>query len=109
MSVQNSPQLPKLPSADQREAYQAKVAAELDKLNAQIDEFRAKADQAKAEAEATYYSRVEELAAQRDALLVKWQEVQSASEAAWQDINTGFEAAWNELAQAFDNAIKHFS
>ncbi|MEL6381665.1 MAG: hypothetical protein AAFQ89_04170 [Cyanobacteria bacterium J06626_18] len=109
MSDQNNPQLPKLPSADQRDAYQEKVAAELDKLNAQIDEFRAKAEQAKAETEATYYSQVEELTVKRDALFAKWQEVQSASEAAWQEINKGFEAAWNEVSQAFENAMKHFS
>ncbi len=109
MSTQSNPQLPKLPSADQRDAYQAKVEAELDKLNAQIDELNAKAAQAKAETEAAYYSQVEELAAKRDALLAKWQEVQSASEAAWQDINKGFEVAWNELSQAFENAMKHFS
>lgn len=109
MSDQSNQQLPKLPSADQREAYQAKVMAELDKLNAQIDEFKAKADQAKAETEAAYYSQVEELTVQRDALLAKWEEVQTASEAAWQDINKGFESAWNELSQAFDNAMKHFN
>lgn len=101
--------MPKLPIADQRDAYQAKAAAELDKLNAQIDEFRAKAAQAKAETEAAYYSQVKELSAKRDALLAKWQEVQSAREAAWQDINKGFEAAWNEVSQAFENAMKHFN
>ena len=109
MSNQTTEQLPKLPSADQRDAYQAKVKAELDKINARIDEFKAKTDQAKADAEINYNSTVEELTARRDALFDKWQEMNSASEAAWQDVQRGFEAAWNELAASFERATKHFN
>jgi len=102
-------QLPKLPSAEQRDSYDAKVRAELDKLNARIDEFKAKANQAKADAEINYYSTVEELTARRDALMAKWEEMNSASEAAWADLQKGFEAAWNELANSFENAVQHFN
>jgi len=102
-------QLPKLPSAEQRDSYEAKVRAELDKLNARIDEFKAKANQAKADAEINYYSTLEELTAQRDALMTKWEEMNSAGEAAWQDLQRGFEAAWQELANSFENAAQHFN
>ena len=108
MVTQTPEQLPKLPSADQRDAYEAKVKAELDKLNARIDEFRAKADQFKADAEINYYSTLEELTSHRDALLAKWEEMNNASEAAWQDIQRGFETAWNDLARSFETATKHF-
>lgn len=101
-------QMPKLPSAEQRDNYEAQVKAELDKLNARIDEFKAKAEQAKADAEINYHSTVEELTARRDALLAKWEEMNSASEAAWQDLQKGFEAAWNELAKSFERATQHF-
>jgi hypothetical protein len=109
MATQTPEQLPKLPSADQRDAYEAKVNAELDKLNARIEEFKAKADQAKADAEINYHSTVEELTSRRDALLAKWEEMNNAGEAAWQDLQTGFETAWNELAKSFENATQHFN
>ncbi|MEM9769155.1 MAG: hypothetical protein AAF892_14930, partial [Cyanobacteria bacterium P01_D01_bin.71] len=83
MATQVPEQLPKLPSAGQRDVYEAKVKAELDRLNARIDEFKAKASQAKADAEINYYSVLEELTTQRDALLAKWGEMNSAGEAAW--------------------------
>lgn len=102
-------QLPKLPSAEQRDTYEAKVKAELDKLNARIDEFKAKADQAKADVEINYYSTIEELTSRRDALLTKWEEMNSASEAAWSDLQKGFESAWNEVAKSFEKATQHFN
>lgn len=98
----------RLPTAKEREAYQAKVKAELDKLNARIDEYKAKAAAAKADAEINYHSIVEELSAQRDALSSKWEEMSTASEAAWQELQKGFDNAWSDLTSAFEKAAKHF-
>lgn len=108
MTTESSEQLPKLPPADQRDAYAEKVKAELDRLNARIDEFKAKAEQAKADAEINYQNTVEELSSQRDALLAKWEEMNVAGEAAWNELQSGFEAAWNELFSSFEKAAKHF-
>ncbi|MEM6839347.1 MAG: hypothetical protein AAF609_21195 [Cyanobacteria bacterium P01_C01_bin.120] len=109
MTTQTPEQLPKLPSAEQRSVYESKAKAELDRLNARISEFKAKAEQAKADAEISYYDTVEELTAQRDALLMKWEEMNSAGEAAWKDLQTGFETAWNELTRSFERATRHFN
>jgi len=109
MATQIPEKLPQVPTTEKRDAYEGKVKAELDKINARIDEFRAKADQAKADAEINYYDTMDELTAKRDALQRKWEELNSASEAAWQDVQKGFESAWNELARSFENAAKHFN
>lgn len=109
MAIQTPEMLPNLPSADQRDAYKAKVAAELDRLNARIEEFKAKAKLAKADTEINYHSTVEELTSRRDALSAKWEEMNTASEAAWQDVQKGLEAAWNELSQSFEKATKRFN
>ncbi|MEA5511150.1 hypothetical protein VB715_15355 [Crocosphaera sp. UHCC 0190] len=91
-----------------KETYEKKVKAQLDKLNAQIDELKAKAQQAKADTEIEYHSQIEELSAQRDAVYQKFEELQKAGEDAWMEIQTGFESAWNNLQSSFENAAKKF-
>lgn len=97
-----------VPSAEKRQAYAAKVKAQLEKINAQIDEYEAKAQQAKADAAVSYHSTVEELMAQRDAVQNKLAELQTAGEAAWQDLQNGFESAWGELTKSLEQAASKF-
>lgn len=97
------------PSKETREAYQAKVQAQLDKIDAQLKEYQAKADQAKVEAAVSYHSHVEELMTKRDAAERKLDELGKAGEAAWQDVQKGFESAWNELTRSFARASEQFS
>ena len=65
-------------SSESKQAYQAKVKAQLDKLNAQIDELKAKAAQAKADASIEYNSQMEQLYARRDAAQSKLEKIQQA-------------------------------
>jgi uncharacterized coiled-coil DUF342 family protein len=81
----------------------------MDKLNAQIDELKAKAAQAKAETSVHYYSRLEELYAQRDAVQAKLEEIQQAGEEAWQELTTGFEQAWSDLQKGVESAWEKFT
>lgn len=92
----------------QRQEYQAKVKAELDKFNAQVEEMKAKAAQAQADAKADYHSRMEEVYAKRDAAQNKLQELQNTSAEAWEDVQKGFENAWNDLTDAFERASQNF-
>ncbi|MDB9526879.1 hypothetical protein PN498_12845 [Oscillatoria sp. CS-180] len=108
MATQIPDKMPKIPAAETREVYEERVKAELDRLNARIDEFKAKADQAKAEAEINYRNAMEEITAKRDALALKWEEMNSSGEAAWKELQKGFESAWNELANSFEKASKKF-
>ncbi len=103
-----STQTPINSNTERKQAYEAKVKAQLDKLNAQIEELKAKAEQAKAETAVTYHSSLEEVYAKRDAAQHKLEELQQAGEDAWLDIQIGFEKAWNDLSQAFSDAGKKF-
>lgn len=94
--------------ADTKQAYEAKVKAQLDKFNAQIDEMKAKAAQAKADAAIDYHSQIEELCTQRDTVQVKLQEMQKSSEAAWSEMQVGFEKAWTQLQSSFEKATAKF-
>ena len=91
-----------------KQAYQAKVKAQLDKLNAQIDELKAKAAQAKADVSIEYNSQMEELFAKRDAAQVKLEEIQQAGADAWVELQVGFEKAWGDLQSAFEKARAKF-
>lgn len=91
-----------------KQVYEAKIKAQLDKLNAQIDELKAKARQAKADVEIDYHSKIEELSGKRDATQVKFEELQKSSEKAWDEVKVGFENAWNELHSAFESAVSKF-
>ena len=91
-----------------KQAYEAKIKAQLDKLNAQIDELKAKARQAKADAEIDYHSQIEELSSKRDGVQAKFEELQKSTEKAWGDVKVGFEKAWNDLHIAFDSAVSKF-
>jgi predicted nucleic acid-binding Zn-ribbon protein len=91
-----------------KEAYQAKVKAQLDKLNAKIDELKAKAAQAKADAAIDYHEQMEELYTKRKTAQMKWQEVQNSSGDAWEEMKAGFEIAWQELQHSFDKATAKF-
>jgi len=92
-----------------KEVYQQRVRAELDKLNAQINEMKAKADQSKADAKIHYTNIVEDLQTKRAAVEQKLDEMQSASEGAWQEIQVGVENAWNDLQSAFSGAVAKFN
>ena len=91
-----------------KQAYEAKVKAQLDNLNAQIAQMKAKAAEANADAEIEYNKTIENLSDKRDAAQVKLNEIGKASEDAWQDLKVGFESAWNDLNIAFKSAMDKF-
>ncbi len=94
--------------SETKQAYEAKVKAQLDKLNAQIDEMKAKAQQAKSDAQVNYHNKIEELSSKRDAVKTKFQELQNSGEEAWEDLKGGFDKAWGDLQSAFDSAVSKF-
>lgn len=91
-----------------KQAYEEKVKAQLNKLNAQIDEMKAKARQAQADTEIKYHSEIEELSSKWDATFKKLEEFQKAGDGAWKEIQTGFENAWNDLEKSFERATRKF-
>lgn len=106
--MSNQTQTPTFTTKEQREAYQEKVKAKIDQLNAKIDQLNAQAREKAADANVNYQKTLNELHAQRDALMGKWNDLQQSSEAAWQELQAGLEASWNELVKTFENAQKQF-
>lgn len=94
---------------EQKNLYEARVKAELDKLNAQIDELKAKAAQAEADTRLKYQDQVEALSTKQAAVQTKLQEVQAAAGSAWEDMKSGLDAAWQDLQSSFDQAIAEFN
>ena len=95
-------------NTDNKQIYQEKAKAQLDKLNAQIDELKAKSKQVKADAQIEYQDKIAQLSAKRDVAQVKLQELQESSEEAWTEMQQGFEKAWTELNTAWKSALNKF-
>ena len=93
---------------EQRQAYKEKVRAKIDKLNAQIDQISAETREKAADANVNYQKTLDDLYAQRDALMGKWQDLQQSSEAAWEELQAGLEKSWNELVNTFEKAKQQF-
>lgn len=91
-----------------KQAYEAKVKAQLDRLNAQIDQMKAKAAEANADAAIEYNKMLEDLSGKRNEAQAKLDEIGRASEDAWEDLKIGFESAWNDLNVAFKSAMNKF-
>lgn len=91
-----------------KQAYEAKVKAQLDQFNAQIEQMKAKAAEANADAAIEYNKAIEDLTSKRNTAQAKLDEIGKASEDAWEDLKVGFESAWNDLNVAFKNAMDKF-
>ena len=91
-----------------KQAYEAKVKAQLSQLNAQIEQMKAKAAEANADAAIEYNKAIEDLTSKRNEAQVKLDEIAKASEDAWEDLKVGFESAWNDLNVAFKSAMNKF-
>lgn len=96
-------------SLEQKKLYEAKIRAELNKLNAQIDEFKKKAAQAEAKTKIKYQDQLEALRVKQAAAQAKLQEFQTAAESAWEEMKAGLEVAWQDLQSAFNRAMAELS
>lgn len=95
-------------TAQQKEDFQRKMRAELDRMQKQIDHLTAKANQAKKDAQAELNKAIGELQKQKDAAGKKLQELESASEKAWGDLKSGLNAAMEDLEKSYKRALSHF-
>lgn len=89
---------------DKRQAYEEKLAAQLEEGKAQLTLLKAKANKAKAEAKIEYYKTIESLQHGQDKARAKLHELQGAGDEAWEDLKTGAEKAWDEVKAALHRA-----
>ncbi|NUM68634.1 hypothetical protein HUU39_25750, partial [candidate division KSB1 bacterium] len=53
--------------------------------------------------------QITELRAKKDAAMLKFNQLQEASDEAWEDIKAGAEKSWTELKGAFKSAFAKFT
>lgn len=94
---------------EEKKSYLQKLAAQLQDWDSELDQLKLKAEQAKSGAKAEIEEQITELRAKKDAAMVKFNQLQEASDEAWDDIKAGAEKSWAELKGAFKNAFSKFN
>jgi flagellar motility protein MotE (MotC chaperone) len=85
----------------ERELYQQKRAAELDKWRAEMDKQAAWARNADADAQLEANRRIAALKENLEAAQTKLAELMEANDDAWHSIREGVESAWDPLKSVF--------
>lgn len=86
----------------ERELYQKKKAAELDKWRADIDKLAARAKNSDAAPPMEVNLEIEALKQDLQAARAKLEELVKATDEAWHSIREGMESAWDPLESVFD-------
>jgi hypothetical protein len=73
-----------------------------------MEELAAKADKATGQAKVKYEQQLADLRERRDAVQQKFEQVQTAGQAAWQDLKSGMDEALDELKDAVAMATSRF-
>ena len=91
-----------------RDAYVAKLKAQIDDWNADLTKFETKAGLAAADARIKYEQSLDSLRAERDAVHEKVEQIQESSEDAWEEVQAGAEDLWERTKAAFAAAKAEF-
>lgn len=89
---------------EMKDAYVAKMEAQMNQWGAQIKEMKAKAEKAAAQGRIDYQHKLEETKAQekQEVARRKLEELKLAGEERWEALKAGVEGAWSELRAAVD-------
>jgi len=91
-----------------RDAYVAKLKAQLDEWNAEVKKWEAKTKGAQADMRIEYEKQLETFRRQRDRAMEQMRQVQAAAGDAWLDLMHGADEAWAKTREAFAKARSHF-
>jgi multidrug resistance efflux pump len=91
-----------------RDAYVAKLKAQLDEWNAEVRKWEAKAKAAQADVRIEYEKQLEAFRRQRNQAMEQMRQVQAAAADAWLDLARGADEAWAKAHEAFAKARSHF-
>ncbi|MBQ0751909.1 MAG: hypothetical protein KBT70_17075 [Roseovarius sp.] len=92
-----------------KDAYQAKLHAQLDQWKAEIDKLQAKSREASADMQIKYQEQIKDLREKRAELETEYDKIQAASLEAWKDFKTGTDQAWDNMSKAMKSAWSRFS
>jgi hypothetical protein len=87
---------------EMKEAYVAKMEAQMKEWGAHLKEMKAKAEKAAAQGRIDYQHKLEETRAQerQEVARRKLEELKLAGEERWEALKAGVEGAWSELRAA---------
>ena len=91
-----------------KDAYKARIDAQLKEWSAKIAELKAKANVAEAHIKAEYLKQVEALQTKKEETQTKLEELKKAGDEAWETLKVGVEHAAFELKNAIYNAASKF-
>lgn len=94
--------------ASMKDAYIAKLQAQLDEWGTEIDKLKAKADKAGADAQIQYHKQIEDLRSMQATANQKLVELKEANQHTWESLKEGAENTWNSLSNALKSAISKF-
>jgi hypothetical protein len=91
---------------EMKDAYVAKMEAQLSEWGAKLKEMKAKAEKATAQGRVDYQQRLEKAKTQEkhDQARRKLDELKAAGEDRWEALKAGLEGAWKELRKSVDSA-----
>ena len=92
-----------------QDEYVAKLKAQIDQWNAQVKDWEAKAASAQDRLREQYLKQLEQVAGQRERVMVELRRVQGASMDAWHDLMRGADQAWKSMHEAFERARSEFA
>jgi hypothetical protein len=104
----NENQTKRMKSMNMKEAYEKKLASQLDEWKIEINKLKAKANKAEADAQIKYYKEIESLQAKQEAAREKLAELKNAGEDAWEDLKSGIKSAWDSMEEAMNSARARF-
>jgi chromosome segregation ATPase len=91
-----------------RDAYVAKLKAQLDELNTDLDRLEDEARKASADAKVQYEGQIRELRQKAQGSQQTLTKIRQANENAWDDLKEGAETAWTMLKDSFAAAKSEF-
>ena len=89
---------------DSRDAFIAKLKAQLDEWNAELDQMEARAREAQADQQIAYHEHIADIRRHRDDFQQRFAQIQQATGNAWEEMTKGVEDAWARMGQAFAHA-----
>lgn len=91
---------------EMKDAYVAKMEAQLKEWNAKVADVKAKAEKAAAQGRVDYQNRLAQakLDEKQEQARRKLEEMKAAGEERWEALKGGIEGAWSELRKGVDSA-----
>jgi len=89
---------------DTRDAFIAKLKAQLDEWDVELDQMEACARKAQTDQQIAYHEHIADIRQHRDDFQQRLAQIQQATGNAWEEMTQGVEDAWARIGQAFVNA-----